>query len=468
MPEETVNTSTYTIRIDIVEKKMKAMMEIIAPESEAGAEITVQEVIDKLNNEGILFGVNKELIAEIIENKRWREKFAGAEGEYPRTGEDAKLEYYFRTDRSCRPQITEDGHIDYHELSIINSVQKDAVLIKKIPAQAGIKGVDLFGAELLPLSGKDINISIGPGVYRDPNDSTLIKALADGIIFYDEQKNYIEVQKLYVVKESVDYSTGNINVKCAVDIKGDVKPGFSVKTTSNIEIGGSVEQALVQCEGTLKVKKGIVGDSKQLISAGNDIHACYINNQILKCGGSLFVGSEIRNSIINCGGEITMVKNTGVILGGKLFVSKKITAPFIGNKYNVPTEIEIGIVLEHKEKHDAKKAEIIAVQKIISNMNKNIAQLSEQANDKIAERRLITLHSECDAYILQWENLKKEIKEIEKDYFNVENPCLCVTRTVFPGTIIHIKGAAYEVKEEISSMKFSLGEEEEVVLTKIK
>jgi uncharacterized protein len=455
MAENDQNEIAARIKVEVVERNMKALVEIKEPGPEDVIEITSQNVQDMLAKAGVVFGINNALVDEIVEGKKWGEKFTVAEGIAPEPGANATFEYNFPTSKSYKPHISEDGHIDYHELSLVNSVVKDSVLIKKIPAQEGARGKTVLGTILPSVSGKDINIQVGPGTLKDPKDNT-IKASVDGIIFYDPVKNYLEVQKLYSVKGCVDYGTGNINVKSSVEILGDVKPGFAVKTLYDIQINGNVEQAMLSCEGTLKVNKGIVGDGKQNICAGIDIHAGYLNNISVRCKGNLYVSSEIRNSNVECGGEVVLVKGEGTILGGKVFASSKLTAAIIGNKYNVPTEIEVGIMLELKEKHDLKKAEIAACRKAISTFNKNIAELSEQPVTDAIGQKIATLHEESEAALRHLDTLKKDILLLEKQGTGKDEPVVCVTKTVYPGTVIKIRHAAYEVKEELNHVKFAI------------
>ena len=55
--------------------------------------------------------------------QKWGEKIEIAEGVFPTQGNDAELEFYFENDKSLRPQITEDGHIDYKEVHFVDSVE---------------------------------------------------------------------------------------------------------------------------------------------------------------------------------------------------------------------------------------------------------------------------------------------------------------------------------------------------------
>lgn len=460
MPDDAQNNLAALVNLEIAEKKMKAFLLVKESVNEQAPPITSQDLIDILEKGGIKFGIKTAILDEIINEKKWEEKILVAEGLPTVPGEDARLEFSFSTDRSPKPQITEDGHVDFHELSVVNSVEKDSVLVRKIPATLGSKGMDLFGNEIPAGYGKDVGIIPGQGTYKDPANDLLIKSAIDGIIFYSPQKNSIEVQKLYVVQGSVDYSTGNIHVKSSIDIKGDVNPGFSVTTPYNIQIKGTVEQATISCEGNLTVKEGIVGDGKQLIYAGGDIRSGYINNQNIKCGGSVYVASEIRNSNIESSNEVATIKNNGVIIGGRVSAANKISAASIGNRYNVPTLIEVGINFSHKESYMAKEAEKIAIQKMMDNLKKNLSLISDQAQNSSSNPRFLNFKKEYEASSEKLEKVKKELKEIEKLYYDVADPVVCVSKTVYPGTLIKIKQITYEVKDELSRAMFRLVDDE--------
>lgn len=466
MPMISDSICTANVEIEITDRNMKAFLEVKPSEEGFDTDITFEELTDIISKKGITFGLNTELVKDIVENKRWREKILIAEGLPSVPGENARLEFNFPTDRSFRPQIRENGLIDYHEISIVNSVAKDGILIKKIAATAGAKGKTVLGAELPEISGTDLNVQTGPGVYKDPADNKIIKATSEGIIFYDSNRNYLEVQKIYQVKGSVDFSTGNINVKSSVDIQGDVKPGFSVKSPFNIQINGSVEQATISCEGTLKINKGVLGDNKQVISSGGDMHLGYVNNQILKCKGKMYIQTELRNSVIECCDEIVVVKNIGIILGGKIYVANKLTAANIGNKYNVATDIEVGMDFQLKDKYDQKKADLVNVHKVIENINKNISLISHSEQNEDNSIKLITLREEYDAYVLKLDNMKKDMNEFEKLFYNIHNPQVIVNGKIYPGTRLRIRHAIYEVKEELSHIKFVL-ENDEIVVKKL-
>jgi uncharacterized protein len=456
MAENPQVDSRGKIEVNIIDQKMKSSMRISAPENDQVPPINLQDVLEAFDKAGVKFGINESIITSYIEEKKWGELFIAAEGIPPSAGDDSIIEYYFPTAKSLKPHISEDGRIDYKEVDAIGSVSKDEVLIKKIPATLGLPGKNVLGEDLPGKMGKDINIIPGPGTYKDPLDPMIIKSSIDGIITFNPGTKTVEVQKLYVIQGSVDFSTGNLNVKSSVDIKGDVNSGFSITTPYNISVKGMVEQAKIQCDGTLTVKEGIVGDGQQCIRVGGDIHAGYIRNQKIKCGGSIYVSTEILSSTIECEDEIVLVKPEGKIIGGKVTVRNKINAGTIGNKYNVPTEIEVGVNFEHREKYVKKMELINENRKQVDEIKKRLDVMNSKPPDMGSNARFKAIKDQLQASLDQFDRLVNDLKEIEKDYYNVDDPFIRINKAIYPGVILKIKHAVYEVKEDLSRVIFRL------------
>jgi uncharacterized protein len=454
MPEEIQATDAIKMSVNVVENNMQAFL--VCGENFQNDQISKEEILRIIEQAGIKFGLKDDAINDVLGRGKPGERYLIVEGQPSIAGEDGRIDFYFTTDKSLRPKILEDGHIDYRDVNLVNSVTKDSILLKRTLATPGSNGKDVFGNTIFAVPGKDVEINIGQGVYKDPADGSLIKAAIDGIIFYQEKKHSIEVQKLYQIPKSVDYSTGNINVKSSVDIKGDVKPHFSITTPYNVQVKGIVESATITCGGTLSVNGGIVGDGKQLIDVGGDIHAAYINNQKIKCHGIVTVNTEMRNTFVCCDDEVVIVKDGGVIIGGQIYATNRITVPSIGNAYNVPTEICVGLKLEFKEKFQNKDAERKAFQKQVEEIKKEIDETEQSLPGDSDSTYLKSLRNRWEECNEKLEKIRKELKEIEVDYYNVANPVITVKKNIYPGVIIKIKHAVLEVNEMFSNVKFIL------------
>lgn len=456
MEEKTSRGLFKTAKVEVVDRKMKAFLILKNADPENSIPLSKEYIKDLLVSTGIKIGIKDEVINDILEGKINEDRVLVAEGDYPQPGNDSSIQFYISVEKSLKPQLQEDGHIDYKEVKIVESVAKDAPLAKKIIATVGSPGKDLFGNEIPGLYGKDVQFTAGQGTYRDPAENTLFRASIEGIIFYDAKSHTLEVQKLFVVPGSVDYSTGNLHVKSSVEIKQNIKAGFSVETPYNIDVKGGIEQAVVICGGSLNVKEGINGDGKNIITVGEDIHSGYISNQIIKCSGTVHVSFELRNSSIECDDEVIVVKNNGVIIGGKITATNKVTSPIIGNDYGVNTEIEVGVVLKHKEKYIRKQTEKNDIEKNVEELKKQISYIAQKPDNNARAMQLMNYKEVWGKYTALLIKIKNDLKEIETAYYAVENPSIFVINKVFPGTIIKIKDKLFEVKDMMTHVKFHL------------
>ena len=464
MSEAAAHNTGPIAKVDFSDDKMKAYLTVNDPDEDIT--ITPGDLINIMNGAGVKFGIDKDLIKKILDEKKWDEKLLVARGQLPVPGENASLEFSFPTEKSFKPQIKENGHVDYKELSIVHSVAKDDVLITRIAAKLGAPGTDVMGNEIPPVYGKDTKAVPGKGTYIDPKNDNIIRAAIDGIVYYDPAIHKVEVQKLYVVNSSVDYSTGNVRVNSSVLIRGEVKSGFSITSPYDVEIIGVVDHAIIKCEGTLKVHSGIIGDENIEMNIGGDLHASYVESQKIKCGGSVYIGNEISSSKIESRDEIVLTKSNGVIMGGHLIAINKISAPYIGNVYSIPTILEVGIDLNYRERYFLKVAQRIAMEKQVNNLQEKISGIMKETNDQRKEKQLESIKSGWEQSIVQLENLKKYEEKLEALYYSAPNPLVLATARIYPGTIVKIKSATFMVKEEMQRVQFKF-EEGDIIYSKI-
>ncbi|MGA7721020.1 MAG: FapA family protein [Ignavibacteriaceae bacterium] len=460
MPDNSQNNTDQTIKVEILDKKMTAFLSVNEPIPGQVSTVSVNDLYHALDKAGVKYGIKDDVVNDIVNGNKWGEKILVAVGTEQTPGVDAKLEYYFATEKSLKPQIAANGHVDYKEISVVCSVEKDSLLVKKTAPVLGIKGVDVTGEAVAAINGKDVNITMGQGVYKDKEDNSLIKASVDGVVFFNPRNFNLEVQQLYIIPGSVNYSTGNVHVKSSVEVRGDVEPGFSISTPYNVEIKGVVEVASISCEGTLKVKDGITGDGSNIMKIGGDLHSGYINNQVIKCGGSVYAATEIRNCVIECEDEVMIMKPNGIIIGGKITAPTKVTSPVIGNIYSIPTEIQVGICPRHKEKYLAKKKELAVVQKQFDDLRKKISLVMQNSYNETDAPILAMYNKQWKECEVKLEKVTKEAKEAEEAYFNVPDPGVYVIKSVYPGVVIKIRHTGFEVKEELSHVMFKLVKDE--------
>jgi hypothetical protein len=173
----------------------------------------------------------------------------------------------------------------------------------------------------------------------------------------------VSVRSLAQVPGDVDYSTGNIDFKGNVEIKGRVVSGFKVKATGDIIISEGVEDAVeITGDGSLSVRQGIVG-SKTKVNVKGGVEAKFIQDALVEAEGDVEVDAYVRTAEIQTHGSV-IVKGKGAaggILGGETWALKSIDTKRAGSERSTTTVLSVGVLPSlfedfAKKREEAEKA----------------------------------------------------------------------------------------------------------------
>ena len=287
-------------RLTISEDKMRATAFFYAP-SEGAELMTAQELINDLAFRQITTGVRKDIIEAFFLKREYCKEILLAEGTPVREGYDAKVELFFEQNLRAKPQLNEDGSVDYHHLNLINHVAAGDKLAELHPEDPGDPGENIFGEIIKPHAVKGAYIPMGRNTTLS-EDKLLLMAACNGHVVIRESK--ITVSNVLTV-DNVDVSTGNIEYDGSVEVKGIVSSGFSVTASGNIEVKGIVEGAQLTAEGDVVLEHGINGMGKGEIKAKGNVVTKFIENATVTAGGSV-TSESIMHSTVFSGTEINV------------------------------------------------------------------------------------------------------------------------------------------------------------------
>ncbi len=406
------------IKVTIASNKLEAYIDVQYPGT--GEEITFNEVMHKILVEEIKYNIDHDKIKKIIKNKIFAEKEVIARGMESIIGVEAQIVLEVDTEVNTEPIIMDDGSVDFRQVNLLRTVEKDQLLAVKIPASKGTDGVNVFG-EAIDSTGKDKSLPAGKNTYISEDGLSLYAATNGRII---RQKELLHVENILTIEGDVDYSTGNINFNGDVAISGDVLGGFKVRSTGDIRIKGTVEGAeIISTEGSVVVSRGIVGQEKARILAKKNVKADFVNEATIEAGNDVEVGEYIIGSNIFAENEVRAIQGRGMIVGGKVYAEKMIDAKIAGSPNNVRTELHVGgrIDKEIYEKMLYIEKDLEVLDKRHSSIRKDIEfiELLKKKLPKFPERKkeelkkLITKLKKVEEMIEEVQNKKKEL---EKSY----------------------------------------------------
>lgn len=371
---------------------MKATLAIHPPLPDCRSLVT--EDLDQLLAEaGLVFGLDSEQVAKakayIGQGLAEFNIIPIATGHQCGPSEDA----YLRFELEIGPiagKLLKDGSIDFRERRIMVPVSDGQLLATKIPVKPGTPGKNVFGEEIEARPGRDITVKTNGEVHFSP-EALEVRATNAGVLSV-VRGNVLKVSSRQKIDSDIDFAIGNVESKNCLIIRGSVQPGFQVKADGDVEIGGTVSSARIDCHANIVVKGGIIG-KKTRISADGDVDILFIEQGRIVCGGTCVIRKQGYYSAIHADEDIRC-KRGSVVVGGELVAAGSITLGDVGSDQAAPSLIAAGVVPDRLKLYRQQQSKLVELQDDI------IQHMQMQGNGRSRKLR----HMEKEA-----ENIKRQL-----------------------------------------------------------
>ena len=460
-----VSAGDAIFSVDISSDEMSATILVSSP-GPSGAEISAENIRQKLRIQGVVAGISDEKIEQFIDNPVYNIPYEVAAAVKPQDGRDAYIDYKFETDTTkLRLEESKTGQIDFKQMNMIQNVVEGQTLAVKMLPEQGKGGKTVLGRYLEAKNGKDIAIPLGQNV-RLAEDGCTIVAACNGEVLL--QGNKISVEPVREEK-GVNIKTGHIDFMGTVIVRGNVEDGFNIKADGNVEIFGSVGSCRIEAGGDIVISQGFVGRHIGEIITPKTVWAHHVENGTINAGEYVIVNDSIINSEVNAKKKIVLRGKRAQISGGHLIATEEITAKTIGNAGGVETILEAGMDPEAKkhivELQNNQKQLVTELEEV----DKEIAHLEEQkkvrrALPKDKEENLSNLITRKQEINEQSDSIAQEISQLEtrlKDLKVVGK--VNASGTVYPGVKIYVRDIMDEVKNEVKAVTFYFDDQTKLV-----
>ena len=440
------------IIVEISKDIMGAYMILLPPHG--GRMLTKEEVIEKLNRNHVIFGIDESKIQEILTYEKFYQKYIVAMGTAPIQGIDGRIQYLFNLDAKIKPEMLEDGKVDFKELNLIQNVKKGDIVAERILHTEGTDGTTVMGKPIKAKSGKPINFKKGKAVVESADGLQLI-ADENGQVKVIEDK--VTVIQVFEVPGNVDNATGNISFKGRVVVKGNVATGFKIECAGDIEVYGVVEGATLIADGNIILHKGIQGNHSGKLISKQDIVARYMENCYAKAAGNI-LADAVMHCNLESKNKIVVTGKRGLIVGGVIRANSEITAKYIGSTMATSTKIEVGIDPELKERYDQLKAEIDILYKNKESVMKAVDLLTKMS--KIGpltpdKEQILTKSISTNAYLEEkLENVNDELVNLKCILQTLSGGKINVSSIIYPGVKLFIGNSMYFIRDQIQCSTF--------------
>lgn len=457
-PRQRVLELDGKVEVEVAPDHSKAIMFVIPPKP-GGLPASFEDAMEALQEKEVVAGIDERKVAKAIFEQTTKPVLV-AEAILPTPGDEAKLEYKFRVDRS-KVELVEDeyGKVDFKRLNLIENVRAGQVLVVKRPPGKGIPGKLVNGLDLPALSGPDVRMPVGRNTEVSLGGTELIATINGQVLLVQDKVN---VEDTLEIKGDVKLQTGNIYFLGTIIIQGNIEDDFEVEATGDIQIKNAVGKCFLSAGGSIAIGEGVKGKGKARLFAGQHIFAKYIENAKIEAKGTIQVTQEIMHSQTDAGKSILLEgKQRGSIIGGKVRAGDEIRAREIGAPAGTYTRIEVGGTPRVREQLENLNRVYSKDVNRLETIKRDISVLKDKKNQ---EKEKFPIEKEAKLQRLIREHNKLTVKlhryTDQKEFLEVRiqeslGGAIHVSHTLFQGVSIGIRNANLEIKDNYSSV--SLG-----------
>lgn len=415
------------------------------PNVDDGPKVKTADVIEQLKEKSVTFGIDYLAIDKALASDMPISNLLIAKGEPHKNGTDSVIEYKYNILNDNRPELLDDGTVNFKNIGYFTAVEAGSVLAVKTPATKAKPGTTVTGRTISGRDGRDKVFKIGRNVKISEDGLSLVSEI-DGRLQHEGDK--VSVYNFLEIRGDVGVETGNLDFVGSIVINGNITDGYEVRSTSDITVNGIIEGARVISGGDIIISRGVQGHDNAYIECKGDLVVNFVNAAELVVKGNIEANS-IMSSIIKCDGYIELKGKQGQIVGGETVCKGNFDAKVIGSDLEIVTPIQLGLDFTILEELKGVSEELKQLKSEYDNIEKDIRALIGKIQINSSDLRLKLMLSKStkryDEIKLLIPNLEDRFTMLQEYVNNMMNSRLKSER-IYPGTRVKIGNGNYYVK----------------------
>lgn len=408
---------------------------------------------------GVREGIKRETVEAMIRGRVRNKALIVAEGKRPVNGRDGYVQYLFENLPAVvvRPGLRSPaGRGSGETLRGVTAGTRIAVLV---PPEEGRPGTDVCGEPVPAAAGKPAKMPAGPNTTVDPESPDVLLAACDGHVFL--KGSVVQVDSAYTVAGDLNLLTGDVSFPGSLVVQGDVKSGCALRVGKNVEIRGTLEDAVVKAGGDVRVKGGFLGRGAGSIEAGGAVSVNFCEHQSIAATGDVVCSGGLLGAHVETAGTVRVVGKSGAIVGGEIVAQKGVLAARVGNEAFPKTVLIAGLDPTRRRRLAEVRLSLEKNGQNRENTGKAILTIGRMQLLKVAvpEEKLALLEKlkALQARLVEEEqDLKGEEARLSRVSPAAAKAEIRVAECVYPGVRIEILGESVTVNKRFPPCVFRL------------
>lgn len=441
--------------LEISPDLMSAYLTVVPPQ---GGRARAVEVLNEIRARGIKYGILHEKLRGALSAGQCV-KLLIAQGDEPAQGVQAHFESLLDEKQEELDDIDDDAIISYADMSRMLFIQINDPVMRRIPTDVGLSGMNIKGEEVLPVPVIEVGFNkdcVGTELHPEDPD-LLIAAIAGQPALIS---NGVKINPVMQI-EDIDLSTGNVDFPGTVKIKGDVKTGMRLHVTGDVFVQGTVEAADIQAGGNVFVKGGIIGHSEAQpgasasiaarVRAGGTVQALFAESALIEAGEAIMIAGNARLCEMRAGNEIIVGKSNpklGQIIGGRAEATMMVKAIGLGSPTGNLTKIQVGLDPYLEEKLRANEQEF---QKKLDELDRLIKQAAhyKQNPDKAKDGQAEETEHRRKIVAQEVKDLVGAQAAMKEELIAADAACIVAVKSIHEGVELRIGRQVMQVLSQL-------------------
>ncbi len=405
---------------------------LLLPPLYGGGDVTLEHLHTALVERGVTYGVDTQALETLAQPVYFR-MVEAARGTPPVDGEDGSVEEVIPTSSSVRFVEKQNGIIDFKDMNWFHNVSEGEVLCRMLPPTPAKNGTNVHGAAITAKEGRKVVPPAGKNTAVSEDGLTLVARIEGEVVYRSGQYH---VEQALTINGNVDFSTGNLDVKGAVVVRGDICEGFTVKASGDITVYGMIEGATLISGGNIFAKTGMNGNGKGSMTARGEIRCKFIENGSADAEGNIYLESAV-NARLSSQSSVLVKSGRGALIGGETVAMKTIEATSAGNKNNYLTAVSIKATESFQIKQKQVEDDL---RKTFEELDELTASENGAALTNEARLRSSTLKMKERKLRQQLEQMRTQCEELDSAVMRFG--------ALYPNTVVGISGVIATSKQE--------------------
>ena len=197
---------------------------------------------------------------------------------------------------------------------------------------------------------------------------------------------------------------------------------------------------------------------KGLLSAKGNVVIKFIEGAVVKCGGYVETESIIQSNV-SANSEVIVSGGKGLIRGGSVRVSNKVSARVIGSTMGIATHIEVGIEPKKLERYTQLQQEARDIGKKIEKIRPILMNYSEKlkAGITLPPEKLHYMKTQVialKALQQQFAPINEEVNLLRMEFIEAGRSKIEVRDVIYPGVTITISELSMTTNKERNYCQF--------------